>query len=314
MNEALRAALESCALVDRGGFGRLLGTGPDLLDLLNRLSTKAVTRLEPGRGCATVLTTNKGRIVERLFVHHLGDDGLLLIAGPGGGKRAADHLARYTFAERTGLSDVGDGWFHLSLVGPAAGRTLEQAGLPRPEPFGAYAAQGVRVLGEDGLSAEGFSIVGPRERESAIRPRLRVPEADGEAAEAWRILRGLPAAGHELTEEQNPLEAGLWDAVDFDKGCYVGQEVVARLNTYDKVSRALVGFRSTVLPEEGAPVLDGDRRVGMVTSALLVPGQEDAFGLAFVKRGHAEPGNRLAVGDPGSATLTVHALPFELSG
>lgn len=310
MSEALRAALESCVLADRGAFGRLLGTGPDLLDLLNRLSTKAVTRVEAGAGCATVLTTPKGRIVERLFVHHLGDDGVLLVAGPGGGKRTLDHLARYTFAENTGLSDVGDAWSHLSLIGPGAGRTLEDAGLPRPGPLRAAATEGVWVLGEDGLSVEGFSIAGPREREEAIRRRLRVPEVDDRVAEAWRILRGLPVAGHELTEDHNPLEAGLWDAVDFDKGCYVGQEVVARLNTYDKVSRVLVGFRCPVLPQRGAAMLDGDRRVGVVTSALVPPGHRDTVGLAYVKKEHAASGSRLRPEGAGGAEATIQALPF----
>ncbi len=308
----LRAALESCALADRGAFGRLLGTGPDLLDLLNRLSTKAVTRLTEGRGCATVLTTNKGRIVERLFVHHLGAAGVLLIAGPGGGERVASHLARYTFAEDTGLADVGEDWFHLALIGPAARRALEAAGLPAPEPLGVVGEDDVHVLGQDGLSADGVSVAGPRRHAEQIRRRLGVAAAGDEALEAWRVLRGLPAAGHELSEEHNPLEAGLWDAVDFDKGCYVGQEVVARLKTYDKVASTLVGFRLAGRPpERGTFLFDEDRRVGVVTSALVPPGHDDTFGLAYVKRDRADPGTSLRLDGDDANRLTLHTLPFE---
>jgi folate-binding protein YgfZ len=137
-----------------------------------------------------------------------------------------------------------------------------------------------------------------------------LPPVGPEAVEAWRILRGLPSAGHELTEEHNPLEAGLWDSVNFDKGCYVGQEVVARLRTYDKVSRAIVGLELPAageLPEPGAKLLDGDRAVGELTSAAALPGTERRIGLAYVKKRDLREAMELGVGD---GVATVVELPF----
>jgi folate-binding protein YgfZ len=138
--------------------------------------------------------------------------------------------------------------------------------------------------------------------------------AGDRAVEAWRILRGLPDNGSELTEERNPLEAGLWDAVSFSKGCYVGQEVVARLNTYDKVTRDLRGLtfpEGVEPPERGAPLLAGPRRVGEITSALRPPGRPGAVALGFVKREHSDPGTRLDAGGDGGVRATVVELPFE---
>ena len=116
MSDGLRAALERCALADRSILPRILATGPDLLDLLHRLSTNAVKDLEPGEGRATVLTTPKGRIAHRLAVHRLPDAGVLLVGGTGGAGAVLEHFRRFTFAEQLGLSDVTDSWAHFLPV------------------------------------------------------------------------------------------------------------------------------------------------------------------------------------------------------
>ncbi len=128
------------------------------------------------------------------------------------------------------------------------------------------------------------------------------------------MLRGIGVSGQEYTEDHNPLEAGLWEAVSFDKGCYVGQEVIARLNTYDKVSRSIVGLRlppGADVPAPGTELYAGERRVGKVTSALVPPGWEHAVALAYVKRGDGTAGAELSLGKAGSpATAAVVELPF----
>lgn len=294
----LGAALDRCALADRSDLDRLTGTGPDLLDLLHRLSTQDLRSLAPGRGAATVLTTPKGRIVERLFVHHLGPRGILLVAGRGGGARTSEHLRRYTFRERIELREVSDTTCQLALIGPLARRAAARAGLPVPDGFGATPAPArggeASVVGEDGFSGEGLSVVAPLDLAAALwRPLLDAVLEEGgtpigdEALEAWRVLRGHPAPGRELTEEHNPLEAGLSDAVSFTKGCYVGQEVVARLRTYDKVSReilALVLPEGEAAPPPGSCVRSGGLEVGSVTSAVVPPGGRRPVALAYVKK------------------------------
>ncbi|MBZ5640912.1 MAG: hypothetical protein LAO51_19415, partial [Acidobacteriia bacterium] len=114
----LRAALDASALVDRSSLARILATGADALDLLHRLSTGDLKGLRPGEGKPTVLTSPKGRIVERLFVHHLGAEGLLLVGGPGSASRVRAHVGRYALREDVALTDMTDASTQFAIVGP----------------------------------------------------------------------------------------------------------------------------------------------------------------------------------------------------
>jgi folate-binding protein YgfZ len=321
----LRAALDCCAIVDRSDLGRVLASGPDVLDLLHRLSTGDVKDLEAGRGRSTVVTTPKGRIMERLFVHHLGDRGVLLICGPASAKHVIEHLDRYTFAEQTGLTDATEPLCQLALVGPKAVEALQAAGFTRPDPLCSveieFEGTPAHVVGGDGLSGDGYSVLVSREMAGSMWQALYLAcskcggrPAGSLAAEGWRVLRGLPVSGHELTEDYNPLEAGLREAVSFDKGCYVGQEVVARLNTYDKISRSLVGLvfpEGSAPPEPEAPLFFQEQEVGRVTSSSIPPGWSHPVALAYLKRKVAEAGIELSVGAPdGDLLARMVTLPF----
>ena len=323
---ALTHVFDSCALFDRSDLGRLLGTGPDLLDLIHRLSTGDVRDLVQGKGKSTVLTTSKGRIVDLLFVHHLGEQGVLLVGGPGCGSRVATHLERYVFSEQIGLRDVTAETYQFALIGPAAARVLQACGAVPPAPYDAATAsiggKTTHVLGQDGFESAGFSVTGPIGDGPAVQQALAeaVEGAGGSLAgqdtlEPYRILRGLPAAGHELTEEHNPLEAGLREAVSFDKGCYVGQEVVARLQTYDKVSRSIVGLElqtGAAVPPCGTALLLEGRTVGTLTSASMAPGAERVVALGYLKRKEFQAGLAVQVGESGP-TARVVELPFPRS-
>jgi folate-binding protein YgfZ len=314
----LRAALESCALADRSTLARLRADGPDFLDLLHRLSTGDVRRLAEGQGAPTVVTTAKGRILDRLFVHRLRPDSVLAVGSSGRGAALLAHLARFTFAERTALSEATEETVQLVLVGPRAREAAGAAGLPVPPPMGAseaeWAGMAVAVLGEDGSSAEGLSVIAERADASRLREALRTlaPDLDVGGLTAWRILRGLPGSA-EMDEERNPLEAGLWDAVSFTKGCYVGQEVVARLKTYDKVVRTLVTVAlpaGAEVPPRGATLHQGDRAVGTITSAVLPPGASAPIGMGYLRREVALAGARVTVSwEAARAEGTVLSVP-----
>ena len=320
----LHAALNVCTVADRSPLARLIGDGPDLADLLNRLSTNTVDALEPGHGTATVLTTSKGRIVERLFVTHLGDAGLLLVGGTGRAAAVLEHVKRFTFAEQTGLRDCGGDYGLLALGGPLAREALITLGFETPPPLGAvdemHDGTRVHVLGHDGYSADGFSVLVPNGQAGSLWQAmvLAVSKTDGRPAgelalEVARLRRGLPASGSELNEDHNPLEAGLWDAVAFDKGCYVGQEVVARLNTYDKVSRRLVGLR---IPEAQLVVAGGtklyrdEKEAGVVTSVAGLEGAE-TVAIGYVKTRIADIGDSVHLGAVDGPTITLHAFPMK---
>ncbi len=173
-------------------------------------------------------------------------------------------------------------------MGPEWRSAALAASLPELVPYGSapftIGSAPVHVLRMNGFDANGLMLVGTREAAPTIEALAReAAESVGGAVldpssyEAWRIISGLPAMGAELTEERNPLEAGLRDAVSFTKGCYVGQEVIARLNTYDKVSRELLRLElppGVPMPARGAAVRWDGRDVGAITSAAKVPGRD----------------------------------------
>ena len=311
----LAAAESACAVADRSSLARILATGPDLLSLLHRLSTGDVDSLKPGEGRATVVTNAKGRIVERVAVHHLGAEGVLLVAGPGSSDRLLDHLRRFTFSEDTGLSDITPATFAYAIVGPRWPEAARAAGLPDLAPYAAaratLAGAPVTVARTSGFDADGVLVIGGLEHAAGAGAALVAAAQtrggggiDEESLESWRILRGLPATGHELTEEYNPLEAGLREAISFTKGCYVGQEVIARLNTYDKVSRKLVRLelpQASEPPAAGDAVLHGGRAIGVVTSAVRPAGRGAPVALAFVKIRDLPGDGSLAVASKGAS-------------
>jgi folate-binding protein YgfZ len=285
------------------------------------LSTADVKNLQPGQGCSTVVTNAKGRIVERLSVHHQGEDGVLLIAGEDGAARTLAHLAKYTFSETTGLSDVTAATYAYVLIGPRwpdAARTVQIRSSRRTASCRARSRDSALTpRGRTVFGADGILVTGPlKGRDSVSRELMDAATAEGggeidaQGLEAWRILKCLPSSGHELTEEHNPLEAGLRDAVSFTKGCYVGQEVVARLNTYDKVARTLVRLDlepGAPAPSRGAAVLHDGREVGAVTSAIHPTGRAGAVALAYVKS-RAIPAGTTVVGIADAGTTRTATI------
>ncbi|MDH3626204.1 MAG: hypothetical protein OEV00_04960 [Acidobacteriota bacterium] len=290
-----RAATETAAVVARTGYRLLSAAGPDMLPLLNRLSTGEVLDLPPGAGAQTVLTSAKGRVIERFWVHQAGDGPLWLIGGCGDAQPILDHFMRYTFAEQTDLTDRSADHRLFSVIGPRS-RDLIDRWLPTTlGPLGIAATDRIHgptwILGHDAHGTQGWSLLTDVDHADEARETLVADAATmggsaigSEIAECWRISSGLPATGFEISEKWNPLEAGLRDAVSFDKGCYIGQEVVARLHNYDKVSRSLVQLRwdDPGHGDIGSKLLHGDKTVGEVTSFIAHP-EGGAIGLGLVK-------------------------------
>ena len=322
----LRAALDRCVLVDRSHFSRIESSGPDLLGLLHRISTADLASLPPGQGHPTVLTTPKGRIVERIVVHRVRSGNILLIGAPDSSTRIMTHLDRYTFSENTGLSDVTGQSRLFSLMGPQAVKALSEVNLDPPATFESVQAPfgegSIEVLGHDALSATGYSLLVSPDNADVLWQRLAdaVSRLSGrpageEALEGYRLLRGIPASGTELNEDYNPLEAGLRDAVSFDKGCYVGQEVIARLQNYDKITRSIVGIElesGVAPPQRGTRLFQNGREVGTLTSCTVPPGFTHAVGLAYVKHRFVEPDAELQIESPDGPELArLRGLPEE---
>ena len=242
------ALTSGVAVLDRSDTGRLVPTGDDALDLLNRLSTNELATLEVGAGAATVLTTNKGRIVDLLHVHRR-EDRLVVFTSPGNQRRVAEWIDFYTFVEDVTVEDVTRETAMLSLTGLGSTKFLD--GLTDDHAsslatFGRLSAQisgvAAEVYRSDFLGPPSFDIVIDAEDGDnlfGVLTEVGAIPASADAVEALRVQRGIPTFGKELTEDYNPHEANLVHHVSFSKGCYIGQEVIARLQTYKKVSKYL---------------------------------------------------------------------------
>jgi folate-binding protein YgfZ len=302
-----RAARQTAALLDRSAFGRLRISGADSLDLLNRLSTNKLTDVEPGHGAATVLTTNKGRVIDLLGIANLGDE-LLVITSPGAQERVVEWIDLYTFGEDIAVEDATESTAMLTVIGPAAAELLGAAasGLDLFD-SAELELNGERVtlVRTDALGVAGFNVVAPAEHAAgvwmALVDRGAIPMGEL-AAETLRVEQGVPLYGRELGEEYNPLEAGLLPYVSFDKGCYIGQEVVVRLNTYSKVQKRLMGVAlDGEIPEAGTRLEADGKDVGFLTSVVDSPEMGRPLAMGYLRTSHSEAGLQVEVRSDGRA-------------
>jgi folate-binding protein YgfZ len=314
-----RAARTGAALRDEGDHARLWLGGEDRIAFLQRISTNDV-RLVPGQGTVTVLTSPTARIQAALTVLAM-PTGLLLLAGPGQGPAIFNTLrTQIFFNDKVALEGRGGALAQFNLLGPEAAGLLAQLASPVDDLplFGwrtlAIAGVDVTVQRHEGLGSDGFTLLAPSPAALAVKTALLRAGAVPLDEDAYHILRveaGVPAAGAELTEQVNPLEAGLRRFCDDHKGCYTGQEIIARQITYDKVTTHLVGLLLDEMAAPEAKVMAESKQAGWVSSAVHSIALGRPIALAFVRRPHHEPGTQLAVqsGDQ-SITATVHALPF----
>jgi tRNA-modifying protein YgfZ len=171
--------------------------------------------------------------------------------------------------------------------------------------------EGVVILKQSKFDVPGFELIAPQETYASLVTKLTEAGAirlsDESAYQSYRMELGRPSAGHELTDAFNPLEAGLaWTCAD-NKGCYTGQEIIARQITYDKITKSLIGLRSDMLLPVGAEVMDEGRVVGTVTSTGMSVRLDAPIALAIVKRPQNAPGATLTVAEQRVETV---ALPF----
>ena len=311
VSEEYEVATNQVGLLDRSYVGRLSVTGEDGLDLLNRLSTNDLDELVvAGQGMYTVLTSSKGRILDLLFVLRL-DDGLLVLTGPESRGTVAEWIDFYTFAEDVTVEDVTEDMAMLAVFGPESAALIEEMtgdDVSSLDRFHSAAANigdmQVLVIRTDFVSVPGYDLAIPASSAERLWSELLERGAEYgigpvglEASELVRIERGVPGPGSELSEEFNPLEADMLEFISFNKGCYVGQEVVARLNTYQKVQKRLVSLSWDMdadPPRDAGLMLEG-KRVGMLTSAAKSPRLQRGIGLGYVRKKQAQAGTQLTL-------------------
>jgi len=313
-HQALAAAQSGVALYDRSHWGRILVSDRDRLSFLHNQSTNDFKRLPPGQGCETVFITSTARTID-LASAYVTEDTVILIVSPNRRQHLLQWLDRYIFfGDRVTLTDITDSTSSFSLMGPESSQLLQSLDLPVVEgqahrhQLAALGDISLRIAVGSGVASPGYTLITDRSQAAPLWQILFEAGAVPLGETVWeqlRILQGRPKPNNELTEDYNPLEAGLWQTVSFDKGCYIGQETIARLNTYQGVKQRLWGVRLAAITAPGTPLMVEGSKVGVLTSATLTP--DGAVGLAYVRTKAGGPGLQVNLG---STEGELVAVPF----
>jgi glycine cleavage system T protein len=318
-----RAVREAAGLADRSFRGKLRLLGKDRVEFLNGMVTNDVMHLAPGRGCYAALTTAKAKMLSDARIYCL-EDSLLLDIEPEAVEKVKKHLDFYIISSDVTIEDLTESWGMLSLFGPESPGILSKAvsvsGLPpaeldfiktRIETADLLIARN-EMTGEDG-----FDIFAPKE---VLAPMFRKLTDAGarpigqQAVETLRVEAGIPRYGVDMDESHFPMEAGLTErAVSETKGCYIGQETIARALAQGHMNRFLAGLaiEGTAVPERGSEIRAGDRAVGSVTSAVFSPTLGRVIAIGIIHRDFSKPGTAVSVRSGGNPlTATVTKLPF----
>jgi tRNA-modifying protein YgfZ len=287
--------------LDRSDRGKAIFRGPEAPDFLQGQVTNDVEGLAPGTGCYAALLTPKGKMLADMRILR-GDGWLWLDTEAEGLPAVAKMIRTFSIGRDVQPENVTDSRAILSLVGPGSDGALDVAPPPGEHSF---------VEGEHGLYVRtdlGVDVICDAADAEGVRAALGVEDVSEEAVECVRVETGRPRYGIDIDEDTIPQEAGLNErAVSFEKGCYVGQETVARLHYKGKPNRHLRGLRLAGPAATGDEVRLGERVVGRIGSAVVSP-SHGPIALALIRR-EAEPGAEVRVGDEGNTAL-VADLPL----
>ncbi|MEB3182545.1 MAG: folate-binding protein [Nostocaceae cyanobacterium] len=313
---AIQAALQGVAVYDRSHWGRIKVSGDDRLRFLHNQSTNDFQSLKPGQGCDTVFVSSTARTID-LATAYVRDDAVILLVSPNRREFLMEWLDKYIFfADKVELADITQYTCTLSLIGPGSDAIIAQitTGELIGQPYGSHQvysippAEGVRIAVGSGLASPGYTLVFPITDKTTVWEKLlelgAVPMSD-KAWETLRIIQGRPAPDYELTDDYNPLEVGLWQTVSFNKGCYIGQETIARLNTYKGVKAYLWGLKLSNFTGPETAITIGEEKVGKLTSVTQTP--EGYFGLGYIRSKAGGVGLKVQVGE---VEGEVVAVPF----
>lgn len=320
-------------IADRSHFGRLKVTGAKRLDLLHRLTTNHVKDLAPGQGAETVLCTNKGRIVDLLHIY-VAEDHYLMVTSPNMAPVIKEQIEKMRFRDDVTLEDVTESTAMITLYGPESGRFLDWAAHSetkalQPHHWRSVSIEGVAAVAAripGGIGGLGFNLIlilDAGQAGNVWRALFRegatygVNPMGAEAMELLRVEFGVPAWGRELTEDFNPLEARLDAAIHWAKGCYTGQEVIARLDSRKKIAKLLTGYLVEIggVPEPRSRVFHEGAEVGLVTSVVPSLELRRIITLGYIRTPLAEPGTKVTIHSRGDTMeAEVSALPFTTPG
>ncbi len=301
-----QAGLTRVILMDRSHEGRLELNGRDRFEIIQRTSTNDVLNMPVGAERATIFTNPTGRILDRITLYSRGNNALALTE-PGRGQAVQQYIQRQIFFnDDLQLTDLAPHTRLFALHGPAADTLIQQW-------VGTNALESSYTIQLDGLTF----FAGQRKPLSSAHWALMVDNTQAEALwqrvtqavlgvggclagsltyNALRIRAGRPGVGRELTTDYIPLEAGLWDEVSFSKGCYTGQEIIARMESRNKLAKTLVTLNLDAPVDAPVALTQAGRTIGTLTSSVTTPLGEH-LGMGFIKVAQAVPDQVMQAGE-----------------
>ena len=291
---------EEAAWLDLSARGRIAARGEDRARLLHAMSTNLVEGLQPGQGCYAFFLNAQGRI--------LGDANLLCAADhilidtePETAASLAAHIDKHIIADDVTLEDMRERTCAIGVEGPRAAGVLAALGAPSPPAALSHQCWGSRLVAALSSSGQpGYRIVAPAGEKNALIAELESARATAASPEAVHIVRlenGKSRYGEDITDANLAQETQLASALHFNKGCYLGQEIVERVRARGHVNRLLVrlSLEGSAPPAPGAVLRSGETEVGAITSAAFSPALGHVVALGYVRADCAATGTDLAV-------------------
>lgn len=309
-------ARESCVLFHLETWAVFELIGPDTRDYLQRISTADMRDLKPGDGKQTLFLQGDGRLVGDCAVLCESDDKFRIVC-PGTCRASlAEQIDRFLFTEKVEFAEVTAAWYVAMIAGPKS-RLLQEAMYDICRETG-VAAQVAPV--RFAPASERVVVLLDHKRFPEVRGRiyeklesLNGINGDLDMFEAFRVEEGWPIFGVDLTSRTIPLEAGQKAAISFTKGCFPGQEIVARINNLGHPANVLVGLLAPETTEKlaGQELLADGKVVGQITTVCFSPRVRGILALGYVKWNFREPGQELQVAGHDGLAVSVINLPLE---
>ncbi|MBV8073043.1 MAG: folate-binding protein YgfZ [Acidobacteriaceae bacterium] len=300
--EALR---ERAAWIELSDRGKIRVTGEDRARLLHAMTTNSVQDLPEGAGLYLFFLNEKGRILADAYLYNFGTD-MLLDTEPETAAKVRDHLDRYIIADDATLLDESSTWASIGVEGPHSVEAAARIGLAIPEEKYHVIKWGSGFITRAATSSrEGLRIFVPVSEKENLTNRLNgaeIPQVSAAEARAVRIENGIPRYGEEITERYLVQETQALHAIHFNKGCYLGQEIVERVRSRGQVHRLLAPIRlqTETAPDPGTKLNANGAVAGEIASAVYSPALKLVVGLAYIRTEalHQKPAMVLAGSEP----------------
>ena len=300
MSSGYESLRNGTAWLDLSARGKIKASGEDRARLLHAMTTNHVQQLTPGTGCYAYFLSAQGRILAdaNLLCR---PDHFLIDTEPETREKLFKHLDSFIIADDVTLEDQTASLATIAVEGPSAAAVLAKLGAPLPQnEYDNAEWENGLVVRASYTGGPGFHIIAPMEERETLIGRLESAGAVAAEPDAFRIVRienGRPRYGEDISERYLSQEANQPRALHFNKGCYLGQEIVERVRSRGQVHRVLVPIQIETAepPEPGTKLLSGESPGGEITSAAFSPSLEKVVALAYVRVEHSKPGDQLSV-------------------